>query len=574
WHTVWHQAGVDLGWIGVSGTLVVATGVEFPTSGTGTLTGTPVLLLGHETGGTWRLMRPSLPPSDGGWGSAAVDWVSSSLALASTAPWAIRPTPQPLLISRDGGHHWAAVDLPGGSPTGGISAVSATTMFATGAPASAPARCQGAIWKSSDGGQHWAMLQRSCSAAPLHSVQFLTDRLGFAGGGQLPAYAQPPGRVLLETSNGGASWSVRSEETSTRRLSSPIIQIHFTTPDRGTLLTGGCSLGSNGPCPGHVYTTDDGGRTLRPTNQAGTDLAAVGSTDLWVIGFLGPLVHASSDGGRHWTTLLGIGQAVAVDGLSFQAGSLIASTALGAFASANGGRTWRRVSSASDGVSVGYAPPHVLVTDGDSLLVGAVWGSSGQTRVDFPAAGALGLSSVAFATARRGILLGAGAQCLKPQIHSMSAPVFVTDDGGRQWHHVSNLPLADGQVAYSGDVAVVLGQERCHQRLATSRDGGRKWTLRPVPQGCTSASVTSGGVVWLTCLTPGLHSVTYLATGTAAAPVSTEHRLHGPAAQALFVVSARGELFAVGGRHGADIIWTSLDGGRTWHGSTLHLPGT
>lgn len=577
WRTVWQQHGVTLGWLGISGNLVIATGVEYPTSGRGGEFVTPVLLLGDTSGQSWRLVHPKLPgppTADSGWGTAAVQWVSPSLAVASTAPWEVGSIAQPLVISRDGGIRWTAVDLPGGSSTGGVSVVSATDMFATGTPANPSPNCQGAIWETTDQGLDWAMLPGSCSVAPLYAVQFLNQQIGFAGGGNMPEFGQPPGMLLLETTDAGTTWSLKSEERSPGDLSLPLVQIEFTTPELGAVSTGGCGPGANGPCSGQVYTTDDGGNVFQPTTADGMDLVTAGGRHLWVLDGRADVVLASSNGGGHWTTLPGVSQ-LYVAGLSFQSGSLMVFTPLGAFASADGGRTWKMVSSPTQPGSVGYAPPRVEVLDSLSVLVSSVGSSSVETKTKLSNGGEAGLSSIAFASSERGIVVGSGNQCLKPGIPAESAPVFITDDAGRKWRQVSELPFGMSQVAYSGGFVVALGEDGCHMRLATSADSGTTWTTRSLPGGaanCLDPSVTDAGDFWLTCSTVGVNGATYLDAGSIVSGRSITHKAAGLSLQAMFAFSARGELYAVGTDRGTNILWKSRNDGQTWQGEVLILP--
>ena len=569
WRSVWSERGVYLGWLGLTGSELVATGTEFPTSGPGSEFGSPVLLLGSQDGAHWRLIHPTLPGSDGGWGTAAVEWVSSTLAFAGTAPAYNGSIAQPLLVSRDGGVVWSIVRLPGGSSTGGISAVSDSAIFATGSVTKATQACVSAIWKSTDTGAEWSMLPGSCAPAPLYSVQFLTASSGFAGGGQLPAYSQPPARVLLATTDAGTSWSVRSEQTGTVNLSSPIVQLHFTTNELGAVVTGGCTAGANGPCGGHVYTTSDGGRSLHRTAQEGTDLSAVGSADLWVVDYPGPQVMASSDGGTDWTALPGIG-AAGIEAISFQSGSLVLSTSVGTYASATGGRSWTLVGPTD---VAGYAPPSVVILDGATVLVEPLRGPGPAGVVSLRASAAEGLAAAVFATPRDGITFGIGAQCLKPSIRPTPAPVFGTSDGGLVWQRLATLDMSVTQAAYSGAIAVAIGSERCQGAIAVSLDAGLQWRITAIPSECQDPSITAAGGVWLTCAPSGPGGFGYLASGRPAAPLANRHRLEGLALGALFVTSADGELYAVGADHGSNVLWVSDDGGRTWRGSLLSLPG-
>jgi len=569
WQTVWREPGVYLGWMGVTGSQVVATGMQYPATGPGSESGSPVLLLGEAGGGNWRVVHPSVPNSYGGWGTAAVDWVSSTLAFASTAPSYTGSVPQPLVVSRDGGASWTTVHLPGGTSTGGVSAMSHSTVFATGSVTKATKTCDGAVWESTDAGSRWSMLLGSCSPAPLYSVQFLNSLIGFAGGGQLPSFSQPPGRVLLGTTDGGASWSIESEQTTPSQISSPIVGIHFTTSKLGTLITGGCDPGANGPCGGHVYTTADRGRSLHRTAQMATAVSAVGSEDLWVVDFRDPQINVSYDGGQEWSTLPGLG-AVGIAAISFQSGSLVLSTSAGTYISPDGGHTWVYVGPAS---VAGYAPPNVVTLDGESVSVESVRRSGPGTVVHLSAAGPVGLTAAVFATPGRGIVFGAGSQCLKPQIAPTPTTVYVTRDGGLKWRRTATLNMAVNQAAYTGSFAAAVGEAGCHGGMAISVDGGLRWRVRAVPSSCQDPSLTAAGATWLTCATQGAQGFMYLATGSTSAPLQTKHRLKGLARGARFVVGANGDLYAVGEDHGANVLWVSHDGGRTWRGTLLSLPG-
>ncbi len=569
WKTVWSRRGVYLGWMGITGSQVVATGTQYPTSGLGSEYGSPVLLMGNEDGDSWRVVHPAGLSPDGAWGTAAVNWVTSTLALASTSPSYAGSIPQPLVISRDGGASWTSVHLPGGTSTGGVSAPSASTIFATGTVASPTSTCVGAVWESADAGVDWSMLPGSCSPAPLYSVQFLSSRIGFAGGGQLPMYSQPPGRVLLETTDGGAAWSIASQQTTSSQLASPIVQLDFITSQAGTLLTGGCGPGANGPCAGHVYTTADGGRVLHRTAQMGTALTTIGTQDLWVLNYPAPQVSVSDDSGGTWSVLPGLG-AAGIGSLSFQSGSLVLTTAAGTYTSSDGGQRWAYVGSAE---VAGFAPPNTVSLKGDALSIEPARETGPTKVVHLAAAAQVGLSTAVFATPSKGLAFGAGSQCLKPQITPIPAAVFATGDGGLTWRRTATLDMSVTDAAYSGSFAVAVGETGCHEELAISTDAGLSWHLVPIPTSCQDGSVTATGAVWLTCSAEGPNGLAYLASGSASAPLRVRHTLRGLANGATFVVSANSDLYAVGEDNGANALWVSRDDGRTWRGSLLHLPG-
>lgn len=569
WKTVWSRRGLYLGWMGVTGSKVVATGTQYPTSGLGSEYGSPVLLMGNEDGGNWRVVHPSGLSQDGAWGTAAVDWVSSTLALASTSPSYIGSIPQPLMISRDGGASWSAVHLPGGTSTGGISAPSASTLFATGTVTSPTRTCDGAVWESTDAGLDWSMLPGSCSPAPLYSVQFLSSRIGFAGGGNLPMYSQPPGRVLLATTDGGTVWSIASQQTTSSQLASPIVELNFITSEAGTLLTGGCGPGANGPCGGHVYTTADGGRSLHRTAQLGTALTTVGTHDLWVLDYPGSQVSVSDDAGGKWRVLPGLG-AARIGALAFQSGSLILTAAAGTYTSSDGGRRWAYVGGPE---VAGFAPPNTISLKGDALLIEPAMRTGQAKRVRLAAAAQVGLSTVVFAAHGRGLAFTAGSQCLKPQITPIPAAVFATHDGGLSWRRTATLDMSVSEAAYSGSYAVAVGETGCRGVLATSTDAGLSWHLHPIPNSCQDGGVTAAGAVWLTCFAGGPNGIAYLASGSVSAPLRARHPLRGLANGAMFVVAANGDMYAIGEDHGANVLWVSDDEGRTWRGSLLQLPG-
>ncbi|MHB8322995.1 MAG: WD40/YVTN/BNR-like repeat-containing protein [Candidatus Dormibacteria bacterium] len=472
------------------------------------------------------------------------------------------------MVSRDGGASWTTAHLPGGTSTGGVSAISGSTIFAAGSVTKATSTCDGAVWESTDAGSLWRMLPGSCSQAPLYSVQFLTSRIGFAGGGQLPSFSQPPGRVLLGTTDGGASWSIVSEQTRPSQLASPIVQLHFITNELGTLITGGCDPGANGPCGGHVYTTADGGHSLQRTAQMGTELSTVRTRDIWVVDFRNPQISVTYDAGAEWSTLPGLGE-VRIGAISFQSGSLVLSTSGGTYTSSDGGRHWAYIGTAA---VAGYAPPNVVTLDGESVSIEPARGSGPGTVVHLSAAGPVGLTAAVFATLERGIVFGTGSQCLKPQIAPTPTTVYVTLDGGLKWRRTATLNMAVNQAAYAGSFAAAVGEAGCHGEMAISVDGGLRWRVGAIPSSCQDPSLTAAGATWLTCATQGAQGFAYLASGSTSSPLRAKHRLQGLARGAMFVVAANGDLYAVGDDDGANVLWVSRDGGRTWRGALLSLP--
>jgi photosystem II stability/assembly factor-like uncharacterized protein len=215
----------------------------------------------------------------------------------------------------------------------------------------------------------------------------------------------------------------------------------------------------------------------------------------------------------------------------------------------------------------------LVILEGTNVLLQPVGRSGPATVVPLPASAADGLGSAVFATPRRGITFDIGTQCLKPSISPTPTTVFGTRDGGLVWQRLATLDMSVTQADYSGAFAVAVGNVGCRGAMAVSSDAGLHWQIREIPSECQDPSITAAGETWLTCAQSGARGFAYLASGHAAAPLATRHRLEGLALGALFVTAANGELYAVGEDHGSNVLWVSGDGGRTWRGSLLSLPG-
>lgn len=112
---------------------------------------------------------------------------------------------------------------------------------------------RGAIWNTTDGGEHWR-LQNSGVACRLASVQFLDAENGWAAGGRFHPYTHTSRGVLLRTRDGGRSWA----------------------QDKGLMLPGlrsvkffngsvGWAFGETSALfPSAVFATDNAARTWSP----------------------------------------------------------------------------------------------------------------------------------------------------------------------------------------------------------------------------------------------------------------------------------------------------------------------
>jgi photosystem II stability/assembly factor-like uncharacterized protein len=347
----------------------------------------------------------------------------------------------------DGGRHWMPLALPriGGSVavSGGAAALpDGRAMFVT-ATGTAGSACAGSVYESRDGGASWARLAGSCQRYPLQDVQFTSDRDGFAVGGVTPKFGG--GQVVEATTDGGASWHVlwyaKSDVTGDGGAGTPtgFLRIDMlgggpSGNERGWAVAGGCTAGQNGPCPGGVYVTNDGGVRWQLTGQ--TAIAVAG---------LGGRAAGSGDGGA-----AGSGGSGAGSGGS-SAGS--GGSAAGPGGSATAGFGGRAVAVTSRMAAV--------TSDG-----GRNWAE--QTRPETTA-------TQAFA--------GAGGS----QLWFTTVSTVISGDGGEHWSPVPTFPaaLAAQQAGLSWQAAssALLGYEAGGSQAWASGNGGRTWTVSTVPGG-------------------------------------------------------------------------------------------
>jgi photosystem II stability/assembly factor-like uncharacterized protein len=112
---------------------------------------------------------------------------------------------------------------------------------------------RGAIWQTSDGGQHWN-LQNTPVSCRLASICFLNDRTGWAAGGFTQRFTHATRGILLRTDDGGITWVVW------QRDSLPALsQIQFFNRQQGIALGSPSTLYPHG-----LLFTEDGGRSWTP----------------------------------------------------------------------------------------------------------------------------------------------------------------------------------------------------------------------------------------------------------------------------------------------------------------------
>jgi photosystem II stability/assembly factor-like uncharacterized protein len=167
-----------------------------------------------------------------------------------------------------------------------------------------PGSLTGAVLVSRDGGAHWASpplpippsacQQNGCEVAEPQVV----GRTTF-----LVIWAYPDSAVLVVTADDGADW--RSVVMPAR--AGPYPRVRFFGPADGIAV----SAGSQGSIGRTFYVTFDGGRTWKPSvqgrrfggNGASFDFVSPAIGFAWVTG-AGPVTYQTSNSGRSWTSFV------------------------------------------------------------------------------------------------------------------------------------------------------------------------------------------------------------------------------------------------------------------------------
>jgi photosystem II stability/assembly factor-like uncharacterized protein len=491
----------------------------------------------------------------------------------------------------DGGRSWTPLSLavPGASGTqgtdgteGGVAMLpDGRTVFVT-APGQG-ARCAGAVYESRDGGATWALLSGSCQPYPLQDVQFTSGLDGFAVGGLTPKFGG--GQVVEATVDGGLAWRVlyrtgsSAAGSATGFLRSDMPVGGRGGSGQGWAVAGGCTAGQNGPCPGAIYVTTDGGTKWRVTGQIALSVAGLGGGSAVAVRPWDAAV--TSDGGRTWTAQT---QPETTETLAFAGagGYQFWSTSLGAATSADGGQQWAPVPAFPASLAAQVAgltwqatpPSDLLGYDGGSSQAWAS-GDGGQTWTVSTVPGGAANPVLAVALGNGGAayaVSGPDADCLSPaQLKKVrkfkpgwtppsgASVLYASSDAGAQWN-ASGLVLpfgvqTDAAMAASGSQIAII--DACGQ-LELSSDAGQHWSGQSLGTAPVCTVSMLGSQVWLYCLTGdatwSLHSADSGATWLA-------YRLPAPAGQApgIFLTGAGSAVMPIGGA-----LWRTGDGGKTW----------
>jgi photosystem II stability/assembly factor-like uncharacterized protein len=478
----------------------------------------------------------------------------------------------------DGGLRWTPLSLRTAS-TGLAMLADGRTMFAT---APGPSRaCAGAVYESDDAGASWRLLRQSCRPYPLLAVQFISARLGFAGGGQPAKFG---GEQLVEaTTDGGRTWHMRWRTPVENGLdgNSAVLRLDMVSARQGWAVTGGCVGGENGPCPGTIYATTDGGFRWQATSQDGITIASLGTGRAVSADDRYHTTSVTSNGGRAWSTQTSP-LAISTSAFSGVGRFQLWVTNLGDFISTDGGSKW---SPAAGLAAARFAyetwlaaqPARLLGYPGDGNLT---WASSDAGRtwtsgsVPHDAAGnpllalALGAGGAAIA------VTGPGAQCLSPagiakvekakpgwKPPAGASVLYTSVNGGASWKHHSGtvLPFDVGVGATAAADGPRIAIIDACGRLQLSADGGARWHAEPIGQQTFCTVSELGGQIWMACQPAGNQNwLLYSADGG-----STWMAYRLPAAvngtNGIFATGPGSAVMPIGGS-----IWSTTDGGASW----------
>lgn len=185
-----------------------------------------------------------------------------------------------LLRTGDGGDTWQELFAGRETVLRALSFPSVRKGFAAGD--------KGVLLVTEDGGMTWNALPTQ--PVDFHSLQFLDEATGFAGGHHTGGVREGPGGngygIVLATTDGGRTW--RAVDGSSP--ASPVIGLQFFSPRVGYVLEEGRGL----------RLTIDGGATWTLVNS-GTSLTSMCFTTVDSGFIVGDSVWRTEDGGRTWT---------------------------------------------------------------------------------------------------------------------------------------------------------------------------------------------------------------------------------------------------------------------------------
>lgn len=428
----------------------------------------------------------------------------------------------------------------------------------------------GAVWTTTDGGQHWSSAVTLERGGTNTAAAFAADGHGWAAGRTGTADSS-----LFASSDGGFAW---------KRLGAVPGDIYAlsASPDGGSVwaLAGPtmqpCAWGQT--ICGHSIAVATavglGDAVPAPPGATLHALAAVSTREAWAVAtgpWAGTALLETTDGGQHWTVRYQSGESTPAGQWGFWNGTQgwavgSAMDPVAVLQTSSGGRTWTRVADLpANAVGLAGFPTQkfgwALTGQGRLLLSrdgGKTWSAHALPRT------ACGLPSIlGFASTEVGWL--ASGLC--------GSPLLRTTDGGHTWHEPAPIPngqiLAATYTASGAGWAVVEPPSRSADvLLERTPAAGEAWTpvadlgplqwptsgSTPLWVGATLGTDTAGGV-WL----DGIRSVDAGRTWTRySVPRSDLGGPTGAPVQVEFVSSEVGWMTASGG------LYQTEDGGLAW----------
>ena len=206
------------------------------------------------------------------------------------------------------------------------------------------ATTEGAIIKTTDGGESWTNLITD-HYVPLKDLSFINDQEGWAAGGASDCNTSdctPRGAVLLHTTDGGATWTEVRLDLSKRIA---LTSVWFVNSDLGFITSDRL-----------IARTTDGGETWEETvfdfepsigiNPMLVDIKFVDAQHGIATASAGRIVR-TEDGGDTWTVTTPFGDASTIAAAYASTNIVYTGTAENLYRSADYGKTWNSVAQLS-----------------------------------------------------------------------------------------------------------------------------------------------------------------------------------------------------------------------------------